>query len=63
MKNINLNRLKVVLFDIIMVLAGFGMIVLGVIEKAHIVASVQDTVLLGIFMILFGIVFVGKDLE
>lgn len=62
MKNVNFNRFKVLVFDIVSILVGFGMLILGFTKSVYIVSSPQDAVLLGIFMILFGNVLIGNDL-
>ena len=59
--NTFINRYRNVIFDLVCILVGIGFIVLGV-NKSVLVSSVQDTVLIGIFSILFGIVFIGNDL-
>lgn len=59
--NTFINRYRNVIFDLVCILVGIGFIILGV-NKSVVVTSVQDTVLIGIFSILFGIVFIGNDL-
>ena len=56
-----INKYRSLIFDLVCILVGIGFIALGV-TKAMVVTSVQDTVLIGIFAILFGVVFVGDDL-
>ena len=59
--NTFINRYRNLIFDLVCILVGIGFIVLGV-NKSVIVSSIEDTVLIGIFSILFGIVFIGNDL-